>query len=110
MRDHDLSDSLLQLIQNDFFMESRLDEESKSDYDRIFKWLKMEIEILLDQDFERLLNILYRIDIGEEDLKRALSLESSADLASLLTDLVIKRELQKVESRKRYKVNPNYSD
>ena len=59
------------------------------------------IRHLLDNDFERLINGLYRIDVSEEKVKQALS--ASGDIAEEITTLIIKREMQKVETRRKHK-------
>jgi hypothetical protein len=56
---------------------------------------------LLDNDFERLLNGLYRIDVSEEKVKLAMA--SSGDLAEEIAMLIIEREMQKVETRREYR-------
>ncbi len=58
------------------------------------------ISHLLDHDFQRLLQIMYRIDIDEAKLKSAL-----ADIkpAKEISRLIIERELQKVKTRLYYR-------
>lgn len=70
-----------------------------SDFDKLKEWLAYEIQILLDHDFQKLLNMLYRIDVKEQKAKEAL-----ADLnpSFKLAELIIEREMQKVASRKKY--------
>ena len=58
------------------------------------------IRHLLDNDFEKLINGLYRIDVSEEKVKQAMS--SEGDLAEEIALLIIERELQKVETRRKY--------
>ena len=69
--------------------------------------LKQMLEVfileLLEYDFEKLCNLAYRHDIPESQFNIAL-LESSVEKqASKIADLVIDRELQKVESRRAYR-------
>ncbi len=69
-------------------------------HEKLVQWLAGEIQALLDHDFEKLLNMLYRIDVSEQKAGRALS----ADVPAIrLAELVIERELQKVATRKKYK-------
>lgn len=58
------------------------------------------IRHLLDNDFERLINGLYRIDVSEEKVKQAMA--SAGDLAEEIAMLIIEREMQKVETRRKY--------
>lgn len=73
-----------------------------SDFDKLKEWLAYEIRILLDRDMQKLLNMLYRIDVNEQKAK-----EAFADLnpAMKLAELIIEREIQKVETRKKYSDN-----
>ncbi len=71
-----------------------------SNFDKLKDWLAHEIQLLIDHDFQRFLNMLYRIDIDESRAKDAFT---GDDPSMRLAELVIERELQKVESRKKYK-------
>jgi hypothetical protein len=70
-----------------------------SKIDRLQSWLAEEIRMLIDGDFERLMNVLYRIDVGEDKVKTALS---GNDPAFEIAGLIIERELKKVETRRKY--------
>lgn len=59
------------------------------------------INNLLHNDFSKLLQILYRIDVDENKLKRAL-FESTLPAAETIADLIIERMLQKIHFRKMY--------
>ena len=71
-----------------------------SNMEMLEDWLAREISLLIDQDFERLMNILYRIDVNEEKTKMAFA---SSDTAKTIARLIIDRELQKVATREKYK-------
>ncbi len=59
------------------------------------------IEELIQQDFEKLKWILYRIDVSEKKLTEALK-DSEADAAEVIADHIIQRQIEKAESRKKY--------
>jgi hypothetical protein len=64
--------------------------------------LSKAVSQLLDRDFERLLQICYRIDLGEEKLKKILH-DSKPDKVSLdLAKALWERQKLKIEIRKRY--------
>ena len=65
--------------------------------------LKKHIEYLLVSNFEKLLNAIYRIDIDEKKFNEALKLDSIESISSEVTELVIEREIQKAESRRKYR-------
>ncbi len=71
--------------------------------DELKEKLTQIVQYLLDKDFERLLQAMYRIDINEGKLKVALASDPPDLVAPKIATLIIERELQKAESRRRYK-------
>ena len=71
-----------------------------SNFDKLKAWLAHEIQLLIDRDFHSFLNMLYRIDVDEQKAKEAFA---DKDPSMKLAELIIERELQKVESRRKYK-------
>jgi len=63
------------------------------------RWLSNEISVMIDRNFSEFLNILYRIDVSEEKVKKAFAGE---DPTFEIADLIIERELRKVETRLKY--------
>ncbi|MEK6478893.1 hypothetical protein WJR50_15210 [Catalinimonas sp. 4WD22] len=68
--------------------------------EKVRQKLTLTIEHYLAHDIETLLNLLYRIDVTEKDVKQAMLEENPAEK---LTDLIITRELQKAETRIQYR-------
>ncbi|RZS94849.1 hypothetical protein [Cecembia calidifontis] len=60
------------------------------------------IKQMLDRDFERLLQICYRIDLGEQVLKKILHESDPDQMANDLSRALVKRQVQKIEIRKKY--------
>ena len=58
---------------------------------------------LLNQDMEKLLLVLYRIDVNESRVKEVLSQEEPGKISRSLAELIVDRQLEKVEFRKRYR-------
>jgi len=67
------------------------------------KMLQAFITDLLEHNFEKLFNLAYRHDIPEAKFNTALQQSGIDAQASQIADLVIDRELQKVESRRAYR-------
>lgn len=67
--------------------------------------LSVYINHLIETDFEKLLNILYKVDVDENKLKQLRKLEAGKDAGVIITGLIIERELQKLNSRKKYGKN-----
>ncbi len=99
----DLINSLV-LFEKDFQLDKsylKLEERKDIAYDQAFLMIMRVVEDLMAKDFNRLINILYRIDVSEEKLKEALAL-SNDNPASVVTKMILDRQLQKVETRKKY--------
>jgi hypothetical protein len=73
-----------------------------SNVEKLKEWLTENISWLIDNDFERLLTILYRIDVSELRLKRLIEQNEGENAAEVIADLMLERETQKAESRKKY--------
>jgi hypothetical protein len=61
------------------------------------------INQLINTDFEKLVFLLYRIDVQESTIKQLLALPSSNNAGEIIADAIIKRQLEKVISRQQYK-------
>ncbi len=90
----------------------RYNEPSKGDYESLTRnelenRLYAFILNLLENNFEKLCNMIYRHDVNESKFNNALELPGVDDQARKITDLVIDRELEKVKMRQAYK---NYKD
>lgn len=59
------------------------------------------ISELIDQNFEQLVLLLYRLDVNEKKLKSLLA-SANTDSAILIVDLIIERQLQKIHTRKQF--------
>ena len=65
--------------------------------------LAIYINELIDKDFNKLVNLLYRIDISEQKLKIALQNEDKTiSSGKIIAKLIIERQLQKLEFRKKF--------
>lgn len=70
-----------------------------------FRVLVEFIDELIQNDFNRLLSILYRVDISEQKLKRKLAenKETTVRSAEIIAQLLLDREAEKIRSRAKYK-------
>ena len=71
--------------------------------DELHKRLTYYILELLQYNPEKLVNLMYRHDVDENLFKKALLLETDEEKANEIAGLVINRELEKVEMRKKFK-------
>ena len=94
----------LKLFEKDFQLDKdylQLANKKDYTYDEAFISIMRVVEDLLAKDFSQLVNALYRIDVSEEKLKEALA-TSTDNPASVITKMIIERQLLKVEFRKKY--------
>ncbi len=64
--------------------------------------LTKKITELLDTNYEKLINILYRIDINENKLNELFGSKNREDIPPRLADLIVERQLQKIKFRNMY--------
>lgn len=64
--------------------------------------LSARIGYLMQHNHQFLFNIFYRIDLFENKVKEALKLPTDIEVYNRLADLVIEREAQRQETRKKY--------
>lgn len=76
--------------------------------EELLEALQIRIEQLLAGAPERLFSLLYRLDISEQLIKE--SLDKKENLAQGLAMLIYQRQIEKMESRKRYKKKPYQAD
>ena len=65
---------------------------------------------LINFDFPRLVQALYRIDVSEQKLRQVLKDNNEKDAAELIAGLIIQRQLEKQKSRKENRGSNEISD
>lgn len=60
------------------------------------------INNLIQNDFQKLIAILYKVDVSESKLKLLLREGVGEDAADIIATLIIEREMQKIETRKKF--------
>lgn len=76
--------------------------EKRIDLDAILDELCRRVDFMLQHDFERLTACMYTIDVSEERFSEALKLPEKDKPARAIAQLILEREVEKMESRKRY--------
>ncbi len=61
--------------------------------------LAKKIEVLWNEDPEKLLNTLYRLDVSESKLEIAMKRPKSGSMSRDVAELIVERELQKFKTR-----------
>jgi hypothetical protein len=65
--------------------------------------LAEKINTLIQDDFGALVQLLYRIDVPEQKLRRMLEANNGEDAGRLIARLIMERQWQKIESRRQYR-------
>ena len=101
----DLLEKVVDQVKKDFnwfSFEITFEGQEKTPYQELFNQILPLVDELLNDDYPKLIAMLYRIDIDEDFLNRKLKESEQSDTDEVITDLIIKRELQKVIIRTIY--------
>jgi hypothetical protein len=83
----------------------------EKDYPLDKQLLADKINELVDTQFQKLVSILYRMDVSETKLKQLLSNNPGTDAGLIIADLMIERQKEKIRSRQEFsKRDDNISD
>ncbi|MCL6260103.1 hypothetical protein M3O96_13460 [Aquiflexum sp. TKW24L] len=96
---HPLIIEVAHSLQKDFALPAIVEAFSDED---LVSLLTPLIKTMLDRDFEKLLQICYRVDLGEEKLKTILHTSDPETLASDLARALVARQILKAEIRRKY--------
>lgn len=66
------------------------------------------INHLLNTDFEKVVSLLYRIDVDENKIKKLL--ENTTNSSLIIAQAIIERQLQKIKSRQEHRRDNNISE
>src|SRR5687768_7340636 len=73
--------------------------------------LAERINELVNADFQKLVSILYRMDVSESKLKQLLTDNHGTDAGLIIADLMIERQDEKIKSRQQFsKRDENIND
>lgn len=94
---------LVQTLQNELSLQ--LNESITEE--KIKEIIAAKVNDLIRYDFPQLTQLLYRIDINEQRLKKLLNEAGEKATAEIIAELIVERQIQKFESRKLFKPNEN---
>jgi hypothetical protein len=93
--------SLLQSLRFSLPQHERAGQERK---------LEQYINYLINEDFNRLVQLLYTVDVDEQKLKSILLLQPEQNAAQIITRLIVLRQQEKEQSRRRWGSIPMEDD
>ena len=103
-----MSDNNISLVQEQLSVDFNL--PVTTDKEKLVHALAAGINQLIQTDFARLINMLYRIDISEKTMKETLEQQADEDAGLLIARLIIERLLQKLQMRAQFKASDNIPD
>ena len=71
-----------------------------SNYAEMKLLLSSKINDWIIHDFSKLIHVLYRIDVSEKKINQLLQENILKDASDILADLIIERQMQKIESKR----------
>lgn len=84
-----------------------LELPDKISLEEIKDQLSQKINTLIETDFQRLVFLLYRIDINETKLKNLLKEYAEENAGNIIAELIIERQMQKIKSRQQFNQQDN---
>jgi len=85
-----------------------IDLTSKGSYDEIRTALSGRINYLITHDFNKLVAILYRIDINEKLLRTKLETEEK-EAGEVIAEMIIERHIQKIKTKQGFRADEDIS-
>lgn len=79
-------------------------------YSEIHAQLSDRVNQLIKSDFEKLVSLLYRIDVSEQKLKSLLQQFPGEDAGNIIATLILERQQQKLKTRKQFSQRDNDID
>lgn len=98
--------SIQKFVSKDFIKNDYSSLVPNNDYERLEefrKYLTDKMKDMLDKNYNLLINTLYRIDISEKKLAELFSAKNKDSIPQKLADLIIERQIEKINYRKRYR-------
>lgn len=80
---------------------------AKISYEKLRETIAAFIHSLIEKDFNKLISLLYRLDINETRLRFLLHNNSEANAGTIIAEMIIERQVQKIKSRREFRQRDN---
>ena len=84
-----------------------IDSKNNFSINELIEKLAAHINHLINNNFQELVGLLYRIDVHETKLRRVLKENINEDAGKIIAQLIIERQLQKIKSRQEFSAKNN---
>jgi hypothetical protein len=72
-----------------------------------YEALKIAINDLINHDFNKLIQVLYQLDVPEQKLKNIFSANTGEDAGTIIANLLLERQIQRIRSKKASQPKPS---
>lgn len=86
-----------------------IDLREKKSIEELKLALSVYINHLIINDLNKLMQILYRVDVSEKTLKTNLQNQEN-DPGSIIAEMIVERQLEKIKTKKQFRSNTNIPD
>lgn len=87
---------------DEIYRELSLPEDTEATEEALLEHITARVSYFLDVDKSLLLSYMYRLDVEEKDIVRALEAQEDKTLAETLAALILDRQKKRVETKKKY--------
>lgn len=98
--------SIQKFVSKEFVRDDDTSLIPNSDFEKLEefkKYLIVKLTEMIDNNFNLLVNTLYRIDISEQKLAELFGGKNRESIPEKLADLIIERQIQKIQFRRQYR-------
>lgn len=100
------NDQLIQHLQSEFAVAI----PPTVSFDQMIAMIAVPVNELIKKDFQKLVGILYRLDVSEPKLRYMLKMHNEEDAGKIIATLIVERELQKIKTRQEFRKNDDEID
>jgi len=95
------------ILRNYLEQELAMELPAQASFTELKEKLSGYINQLIRLDFDKLVVLLYRIDVNEAKLKYILRENPNQNAGDLIAELIIERQIQKINTREQFKSDQN---
>ena len=106
MEEKELYPAVLEKVSRDFSTirtQIEVVEDYAKDIEALKEHLSKKVAEMMEKDFDRFLNNLYRIDVSETKVREVLNNSPFGTIPEQLAGLIIERQLQRIKTQRLYK-------
>lgn len=103
MKEESSLNKIIQSIETKIELNSLPEKSNTISVNELIEIIAKRVKSLIENDFEKFLSLMYRLDVSENRLKKIMASNKGETLYTEIAKAIIKREEEKIKSRKMYK-------